>query len=45
VRSGCRLPPDRTTAVNNPATQLLAKLIGAPAPEGEATSFLDKSST
>jgi hypothetical protein len=35
------LPPDATMAVNNPATQLLSKLIDAEAPEGEATRFLN----
>lgn len=39
------LPPDHTMAVNNPATQLLARLIGVSPPDGKATSFLDKAST
>jgi aminoglycoside phosphotransferase (APT) family kinase protein len=34
------LPPDAPMKVNNPATQLLAKLIGAPAPEGAAQTFI-----
>jgi aminoglycoside phosphotransferase (APT) family kinase protein len=39
------LPADHTMAVNNPATQLLARMIGVTAPEGQATSFLDPAST
>lgn len=34
------LPSDATMAVNNPATQLLARMIGVDPPEGTATSFL-----
>ncbi|MDT7655768.1 MAG: hypothetical protein QOF38_483 [Pseudonocardiales bacterium] len=34
------LPPDATMAVNNPASQLVAKLLGLPAPTGEAISFI-----
>jgi len=34
------LPPDAPMKFNNPASQLLAKLIGAPAPTGEAQSFI-----
>jgi aminoglycoside phosphotransferase (APT) family kinase protein len=34
------LPPDATMKYNNPASQLLAKLIGAPAPTGDAQSFI-----
>ena len=34
------LPPDAPMKVNNPATQELAKLIGAPAPSGAAQSFI-----
>lgn len=39
------LPADHTMAVNNPATQLLARMIGVTVPEGHATSFLDPAST
>jgi aminoglycoside phosphotransferase (APT) family kinase protein len=39
------LPADHTMAVNNPATQLLARLIGVRAPAGQATTFLDDAST
>jgi aminoglycoside phosphotransferase (APT) family kinase protein len=39
------LPADHTMAVNNPATQLLARMIGVTTPEGQATSFLDPAST
>ncbi|HEX3716166.1 MAG TPA: phosphotransferase family protein [Trebonia sp.] len=35
------LPAEDTMAVNNPATHLLAGLIGVEAPEGTATSFLN----
>jgi len=34
------LPPDAPMKLNNPASQLLAKLIGAPAPAGDAQSFI-----
>jgi len=34
------LPPDAPMKFNNPASQLLAKLIGAPAPSGAAQSFI-----
>jgi aminoglycoside phosphotransferase (APT) family kinase protein len=34
------LPPDAPMKLNNPASQLLARLIGAPAPEGAAQSFI-----
>ncbi|HTK63046.1 MAG TPA: phosphotransferase family protein [Pseudonocardia sp.] len=34
------LPPDATMALNNPALQLVAKLLGLPAPSGEAVSFI-----
>ncbi|BDB44059.1 MULTISPECIES: phosphotransferase family protein [Mycobacterium] len=39
------LPADHTMAVNNPATQLLARMIGVTAPDGQPTSFLDPAST
>jgi hypothetical protein len=39
------LPADHTMAINNPATQLLARMIGVTAPEGQATSFLGPAST
>jgi aminoglycoside phosphotransferase (APT) family kinase protein len=34
------LPPDAPMRLNNPASQLLAKLIGAQAPSGSAQSFI-----
>jgi aminoglycoside phosphotransferase (APT) family kinase protein len=34
------LPPESDMKLNNPASQLLAKLIGAPAPSGVAASFI-----
>ncbi len=34
------LPPDAPMKFNNPASQLLAKLVGAAAPTGEAQSFI-----
>ncbi|WP_182379447.1 phosphotransferase family protein [Nocardioides sp. WS12] len=34
------LPPDAPMKFNNPASQLLAALIGAPAPGGDAQSFI-----
>lgn len=34
------LPPDAPMKLNNPASQLLAALIGAPAPGGDAQSFI-----
>lgn len=34
------LPPDAPMKLNNPASQLLAKLAGLPAPEGAAQSFI-----
>lgn len=34
------LPPDAPMKLNNPASQLLAKLIGAPSPSGDAQSFI-----
>jgi aminoglycoside phosphotransferase (APT) family kinase protein len=34
------LPPDAPMKLNNPATQLLAKLTGLPAPEGASQSFI-----
>lgn len=34
------LPPDAPMKFNNPASQLLAKLIGAPAPSGDSQSFI-----
>jgi hypothetical protein len=39
------LPADHTMAINNPATQLLARIIGVTGPEGQATSFLNPAST
>jgi aminoglycoside phosphotransferase (APT) family kinase protein len=37
---GGLLPPDSTMARNNPASQLLARLLGLDSPAGEATSFI-----
>jgi len=34
------LPPEATMALNNPASQLLAKLLGLPSPSGETVSFI-----
>jgi len=34
------LPPDATMALNNPALQLVAKLLDLPAPTGEAVTFI-----
>ncbi len=34
------LPPDAPMKLNNPASQLLAKLLGLPAPEGLSQSFI-----
>ncbi|MEZ0366035.1 phosphotransferase family protein [Mycobacterium sp. pUA109] len=34
------LPPDAPMALSNPASQLLAKLLGLPAPTGTTTSFI-----
>ncbi|HEX4247402.1 MAG TPA: hypothetical protein VH008_06015, partial [Pseudonocardia sp.] len=34
------LPPDATMALNNPASQLLAKLLGLPSPSVETVSFI-----
>jgi aminoglycoside phosphotransferase (APT) family kinase protein len=34
------LPPDAPMKLNNPASQLLAKLVGLPAPDGVAQSFI-----
>ena len=34
------LPPDATMAISNPASQLLAKLLGLPAPTQAAVSFI-----
>jgi hypothetical protein len=34
------LPPDAPMKLSNPASQLLAKLLGLPAPEGAAQSFV-----
>jgi aminoglycoside phosphotransferase (APT) family kinase protein len=34
------LPPDNPMALNNPASQLVAKLLGLPAPSGDTTSFI-----
>jgi aminoglycoside phosphotransferase (APT) family kinase protein len=39
INSGL-LPPDATMALNNPASQLVAKLLGLPAPSGETVSFI-----
>ena len=39
------LPADHTMAINNPATQLLARMIGVTGPQGQATSFLNPAST
>lgn len=36
------LPPDNPMPYSNPASQLLAKLVGLPAPEGEAENFVGK---
>jgi aminoglycoside phosphotransferase (APT) family kinase protein len=36
------LPPDATMKFNNPATQLLAKLAGLPAPAGAVQNFVGK---
>jgi aminoglycoside phosphotransferase (APT) family kinase protein len=38
--AGGMLPPDAPMKFNNPASQLLAKLIGAEAPSGAAQSFI-----
>jgi aminoglycoside phosphotransferase (APT) family kinase protein len=38
--AGGMLPPDAPMKYNNPASQLLAKFIGAPAPTGAAQSFI-----
>lgn len=38
--AGGMLPPDAPMKHNNPASQLLAKFIGAPAPTGAAQSFI-----
>jgi aminoglycoside phosphotransferase (APT) family kinase protein len=38
--AGGALPPDNPMPFSNPASQLLAKLLGLPAPAGEATSFV-----
>ncbi|MCD2198251.1 phosphotransferase family protein [Actinomycetospora endophytica] len=37
---GGLLPPESTMALNNPASQLLASLLGLPSPTGETTSFI-----
>ena len=37
---GGLLPPDSTMALNNPASQLLARLLGLSSPSGETTSFI-----
>jgi aminoglycoside phosphotransferase (APT) family kinase protein len=34
------LPPDAPMKLNNPASQLLAKLVGLPSPEGASQSFI-----
>ena len=39
---GGALPPDSPMWCNNPASQLLAKLVGLPAPEGEVANFIGK---
>lgn len=41
VTSGA-LPPDTEMAVNNPSTQLLAKSLGLPGPQGTSVSFVGK---
>jgi aminoglycoside phosphotransferase (APT) family kinase protein len=38
--AGGALPPDNPMPFSNPASQLLAKLLGLPAPAGVATSFV-----
>ncbi len=38
--AGGMLPPDAPMKFNNPASQMLAKFIGAPAPSGAAQSFI-----
>jgi aminoglycoside phosphotransferase (APT) family kinase protein len=38
--AGGLLPPDATMALNNPSTQLLAKMLNLPAPTGQAVSFI-----
>lgn len=38
--AGGMLPQDSEMALNNPASQLVAKLLGLPAPTGAATSFI-----
>jgi aminoglycoside phosphotransferase (APT) family kinase protein len=38
--AGGMLPPDAPMKFNNPASQMLAKFIGAPAPTGTAQSFI-----
>jgi aminoglycoside phosphotransferase (APT) family kinase protein len=35
------VPPDSEMAVNNPGSQILARLLGLPAPKGESASFVD----
>ena len=36
------LPPDNPMPVNNPASQLLARMLDLPAPEGEVVNFVGK---
>lgn len=38
--AGGMLPPDAPMKFNNPASQMLAKFIGAPSPAGDAQSFI-----
>ena len=38
--AGGMLPPDAPMKYNNPASQMLAKFIGAPSPSGAAQSFI-----
>jgi aminoglycoside phosphotransferase (APT) family kinase protein len=40
MTAGGMLPPDAPMKFSNPASQLLAKLIGAPAPTGTSQSFI-----
>ena len=38
--AGAKLPADSSIAVNNPCSQILAKLTGAPAPAGDVSNYL-----
>lgn len=40
--AGGMLPPDSTMAQNNPICQLVAKMLGLPAPAGAVTSYVGK---